>query len=165
MRPVSLSVVAFELRLAGAPARHVQVTLSSASTSERARAASSSAGLGLLAIVVADGISLKGRGGNVAPGCMELGPGLAIPRRDGAQDLAALRACARRLKDAAPELAAERAVRVTANADVPFSDVLGVIEALRGERLELFPDVSLERSWPVASGASGRPVSRREVRL
>ena len=133
-----------ELRMAGAADRHVLVTISAGSR------ASSSSGLGLLAIVVADGISLKARGGNVAPGCTDTGPGLAIPRRDGAHDLGALRSCARRLKDAAPEFTAERAIRVTASADVPFSDVFGTIEALRGEKLDLFPDVSLERSWPVS---------------
>lgn len=125
--------------MAGASDRHALVTLSAGS-----RGAPSS-GVGLLAIVVADGISLKARGGNVATGCTDTGPGLAIPRRDGAHDLAALRACVRRLKEVVPELASERAIRLTASADVSFSDVLGTIEALRSEKLDLFPDVSLER--------------------
>src|SRR5271165_6756869 len=34
--------------------------------------------LGLTVIVVPEGFSLKARGGNVAPGCSDTGPGLAV---------------------------------------------------------------------------------------
>src|SRR6476469_2528810 len=40
--------------------------------------------LGLTVIVVPDGFSLKARGGNVAPGCNDTGPGIAIPKAAGA---------------------------------------------------------------------------------
>jgi hypothetical protein len=140
------TAVQCEVRLSGAPERHVPVTLSAGSMGSYPFS-----GLGLLAIVIGDGISLKGRGGNVAPGCETLGPGLAVPRRDGAYDHAALRACARRVKDSAAEFAGERTVVVAAGPDVPFLDVLNAIDALRGAKLDLFPDVTLLRSWSVGS--------------
>src|SRR5512141_477356 len=37
--------------------------------------------LGLTVIVVPDGFSLKARGGNVAAGCNDTGPGLAVPKQ------------------------------------------------------------------------------------
>src|SRR5580704_18566955 len=36
--------------------------------------------LGLTIIVVNDGFSIKARGGNVAPGCSDTGPGLAVAK-------------------------------------------------------------------------------------
>src|SRR6476469_11079264 len=39
--------------------------------------------LGLTILIVPDGFSMKARGGNVAPGCADTGPGIAIPMRDG----------------------------------------------------------------------------------
>src|SRR3954468_2159284 len=38
--------------------------------------------LGLTVLVVPDGFSLKARGGNVAPGCSDRGPGIAIPKKE-----------------------------------------------------------------------------------
>src|SRR3954464_54891 len=59
--------------------------------------------LGLTVLVVPDGFSLKARGGNVAPGCDGVGPGIAIPRKDGDYDYDGLKACAQKLKAAAVE--------------------------------------------------------------
>src|SRR4051812_31368426 len=39
--------------------------------------------LGLTVIVVPEGFSVKARGGNVASGCNDAGPGLAVGKRDG----------------------------------------------------------------------------------
>src|SRR5579864_1865341 len=39
--------------------------------------------LGLTVIVVTDGFSVKARGGNVAPGCNDTGPGLAVGKAAG----------------------------------------------------------------------------------
>lgn len=100
--------------------------------------------LGLSVIVVGDGFSMKAKGGNVATGCQTAGAGLAIPKRDGAYDYAALRNCAAKLKASAPELANEQQVTVTANPDVPYQTVIATFDALRvsptGEAL--FPDVA-----------------------
>ena len=99
--------------------------------------------LGLLAVVVPDEVALKARSGNVAPGCTGAGPGLAIPRRDGAIDFGALRSCARSLKAATPELAEERRVAIAGTPPTPFGDILDVIGALRGETSDLFPEALL----------------------
>src|SRR6476620_5866252 len=56
--------------------------------------------LGLTILVVPDGFSLKARGGNVAPGCNDTGPGIAIPKKDGNYDFEGLKACASKLKGA-----------------------------------------------------------------
>src|SRR5205085_890093 len=63
--------------------------------------------LGLTILVVPDGFSLKARGGNVAPGCSDTGPGIAIPKKDAEYDFVALKACAAKLKGAAPEFKEE----------------------------------------------------------
>ena len=98
--------------------------------------------LRLTAILVKEGISLKGRGGNVAPGCTDAGPGLAVPNRaDHARDIVALAGCAAKLKQAFPKA---RSVLGAATPTTPFSDVLAASEALRGASLELFPDLRLE---------------------
>jgi biopolymer transport protein ExbD len=99
--------------------------------------------LGLTVLVVNDGISIKARGGNVAPGCNDVGAGIAIAKTaDGHYDFAALTACVVKLKAAAPEFKDERDVTVTANPDVPFSTVLQTVDALRGDDADVFPDVA-----------------------
>jgi biopolymer transport protein ExbD len=99
--------------------------------------------LGLLIIVVNDGIAIKARGGNVAPGCNDVGAGLSIPKTaDGRYDYASLAACVVKLKAAAPEFKDERSVTVSANPNVPYSIVLQTVDAVRGENADVFPDVA-----------------------
>lgn len=100
--------------------------------------------LGLTVLVVPDGFSLKARGGNVAPGCNDTGPGVAIPKRDGHYDYASLKACAAKLKGAAPEFKDEMGVTISANPPIPYQVVISTMDAVRkndtGE--ELFPEVT-----------------------
>lgn len=98
---------------------------------------------GLLVFVTPTGVSLRGRGGNVAPGCDQLGPGVAITRSEptSALDRGALRACAKKIKDAAPDI---KLMTVTATPQsVPFSDLYDTIDELRGPSDEWFSFVSL----------------------
>jgi hypothetical protein len=92
----------------------------------------------LTMLVVPTGISLKARGGNVAPGCGGVGPGLAVPRRDGKHDYASLAWCLKKLKAEVPQ---ERSVVVAVNPSVTYAEFLPLIEIARGEHLELFPSV------------------------
>jgi len=95
--------------------------------------------LALTVVVVADGFAVKARGGNVAPGCAGVGPGIAVPKRDAATyDFAALATCAARLKQTAPD---ERSVTIGANPEIPYQVVVSAFDALRTD--ELFPEVSL----------------------
>ncbi len=87
--------------------------------------------LGLTVIVVQDGFSLKARGGNVAPGCQEAGAGLAIPKKNGEYDFAALGACAKRLKGLSPDFAGEMAVTVSANPNIPFQAIVSTMDHVR----------------------------------
>lgn len=100
--------------------------------------------LGLTVLIVPDGFSLKARGGNVAPGCTDTGPGLAIARKEGDHDYAALKACVERLKAASPEFKDETGVTISANPSIPYQTVIHTMDAVRtndaGE--DLFPDVS-----------------------
>jgi hypothetical protein len=100
--------------------------------------------LGLTAILVHDGLSLKTPGGNIATGCNDTGPserGPAVLRSKGAQDTEAIRRCLAHLKKEVPEIARERSIVVTASPDVPFEEFLEVVEAVKGEHAELFPEV------------------------
>src|SRR5262245_6915542 len=100
--------------------------------------------LSLTVLVVPDGFSLKARGGNVAPGCNDTGPGIAIPKKDGDYDDDALKPCAAKLKNAAPEFKDERGVTISANPPIPYQVVIGTMDAVRkneqGE--EMFPEVT-----------------------
>ena len=100
--------------------------------------------LGLTILVVPDGFSMKARGGNVAPGCSDTGPGIAIPKKDAEYDFAALKACAAKLKGAAPEFAEEMGVTVSANPPIPYQVVISTMDAVRNDEQgkALFPDVT-----------------------
>jgi biopolymer transport protein TolR len=100
--------------------------------------------LGLTVIVVGDGFSLKARGGNVAPGCSDTGPGLAVGKVNGDYDYPTLNQCVTKLKHLSPEFANETQVTVSANPNIPYQVIISTIDAVRrspqGE--ELFPDVN-----------------------
>jgi len=100
--------------------------------------------LGLTVLIVPDGFSLKARGGNVAPGCNDTGPGIAIPRRDNDYDYDALKACATKLKAAAPEFHDEMGVTISANPPIPYQVVISAMDAVRNNEAgePLFPDVT-----------------------
>lgn len=86
------------------------------------------------------GISVKARGANLVPGCDVVGPGVAVPNRDGGRDLVALGACVRKMKAQSPT---EHVVTFSASAATPFVEVWAMIDVLRGEKRDLFPDVQL----------------------
>jgi biopolymer transport protein TolR len=100
--------------------------------------------LGLTVIVVADGFSLKARGGNVAPGCNDTGPGLAVGKVAGDYDYKALRVCAKKLKGLSPDFANDSQVIVSANPGIPYQTIISTMDAVRreDEGADLFPDVS-----------------------
>ncbi len=100
--------------------------------------------LGLTILVVPDGFSLKARGGNVAPGCNDTGPGVAIPKKDNDWDYDALKACAQKLKGAAPEFKDEMGVTISANPPIPYQVVISTMDAVRKNEAgdELFPEVT-----------------------
>jgi hypothetical protein len=54
----------------------------------------------LLVWIVRDGVSIKAPGGNVATGCQTPGPGIAIPRTNGAPDYPGIQACTTRMIEA-----------------------------------------------------------------
>ncbi len=100
--------------------------------------------LGLTILIVPDGFSMKAKGGNVAPGCNDTGPGIAIPNRNGDYDYDALKACAQKLKGAAPEFKDEMGVTISANPPIPYQVVIATMDAVRKDSNgdEMFPDVS-----------------------
>src|ERR1700722_15621178 len=66
--------------------------------------------LGLTVLIVPEGFSLKARGGNVAPGCNDTGPGLAVSKTSNSQgqqdyDYATLNQCVKKLKNLSPDFA------------------------------------------------------------
>lgn len=99
----------------------------------------------LTVIVVNEGFALKTALGNVAPGCSTVGSGIAVPKRDGVYDFAALTRCAMKLEETLPPASDGSQIYVTANPGVDYKTIVGVIDAVRvtpaGEAL--FPDVSL----------------------
>lgn len=100
--------------------------------------------LGLTVLVVPEGFSVKAKGGNVAPGCIDTGSGLAVPKRGAEYDYDALKACAVKLKASAASFKDERDVLISANAQVPYDVVIATLDAMRrtdsGD--DLFPQVS-----------------------
>lgn len=100
--------------------------------------------LSLTVLVVPDGFSLKARGGNVAPGCNDTGPGIAIPKREGDYDYDALKVCAAKLKGASPDFKDEIGVTISANPPIPYQVVISTMDAVRKTEAgdDLFPEVS-----------------------
>src|SRR5580693_3363517 len=68
----------------------------------RVRADVTSKALNLSAWIASGGVSLKTSGGNIAPGCNDVGSGITIPKVNEEYDLKSLTACAKRLKNASP---------------------------------------------------------------
>ena len=101
--------------------------------------------LNLTVLIVNDGFSLKASGGNVAPGCVGLGEGLAIPKRNGDYDYGALAECAVKLKKTSEDFADETQVFITANPGTEYQIVISVIDSLRSTKGEpLFPHVNFK---------------------
>jgi biopolymer transport protein TolR len=100
--------------------------------------------LSLTILLVPDGFSVKARGGNVAPGCSDAGPGLAVPKAKGDYDYGQLNACVKRLKNLSPDFKEETQVTISANPNIPYQAIVSTIDAVRksdsGE--DLFPDVN-----------------------
>ena len=106
--------------------------------------------LGLTILLVPDGFSVKARGGNVAPGCNDTGSGLAVGKATNADgkldyDFRTLNACVKKLKGLSPEFKDENSVTISANPNIPYSSIIGTIDAVRKDDVtgdELFPDVN-----------------------
>jgi hypothetical protein len=81
-------------------------------------------------LLVNDGIGVKGIGGNVAPGCKDVGPGLTFPKKAGAYDFAGLAECGARLAATIPA-SASSPVTYAANPDVDFQSLVHAIDAMR----------------------------------
>jgi len=92
----------------------------------------------LTLLIVGEGVSVKGTGANVAPGCQGTGPGIAVPHANGKVDQPTLRACLRAIGATAPTPI--QASMVAANPPTPFSEIVAVLDALRASGVT---DVSL----------------------
>ena len=104
--------------------------------------------LNLTVTVVPEGFSVKARGGNVAPGCNDLGPGLAVGKGTSSEgrpdyDYAQLTECVRKLKHLSDDFKDETQVALTANPEIPYQVVVRTTDAVRRteEGEELFPEV------------------------
>ncbi len=100
--------------------------------------------LGLTILVVQEGFSLKARGGNVAAGCNDIGPGLAVGMTKNDQgvpdyDYKQLTSCVAKLKGSSPDFADETTVTVSANPNIPYNALIGVIDAIRMVPVESRP--------------------------
>jgi len=100
--------------------------------------------LGLTILVVPDGFSLKARGGNVAPGCNDTGPGIAIGKKDGDYDYAGLKACAAKLKGASADFKDETGVTISGNPPIPYQVIISTMDAVRKNEAgeDMFPEVT-----------------------
>lgn len=102
--------------------------------------------LGLTILIVNDGFSVKARGGNVAPGCQDTGPGLAVGKTpDGKEyNYDALKKCVVGLRASSADFADETSVTISANPNIPYQAVIGTMDAVRKteDGKDLFPDVN-----------------------
>lgn len=89
-----------------------------------------STALNLTVIIVNEGFSIKATGGNVAQGCATVGPGLAIPKKNGKFDFVGLNQCVARLKKSG-DFENETQAFISANPGTPYQDVINVADALR----------------------------------
>ena len=110
------------------------------------RAELQSEALNLTVFIVNEGFSIKASGGNVAPGCAGIGPGITIGLRGGKYDYAALTACAAKLKSSSPDFRDENQAYITANPGTEYQIVIDVIDALRAtpQGEDLFDNVNFK---------------------
>ncbi|MBI3073917.1 MAG: hypothetical protein HYY84_17560 [Deltaproteobacteria bacterium] len=96
----------------------------------------------LVVMMSADGLTLSTSMGDVATGCAALGKGPTVQMVGSKFEFVALQVCARRIRDANPHLVTERQVRLAADADTRYDDVIRAMDALRGDTIgSLFPHV------------------------
>ena len=107
-------------------------------------AADESPWLDLSVVVATDGYAMKKHGDGAVPGCTTPGRATSIKKRGDAYDVAALAACAARLRSASPAFASERAYTMSAAASVPFEAIVDAVDALRAapDGTQLFTEVS-----------------------
>lgn len=117
-----------------------------ASRSSGVRSEIPSEALNLTVFIVNDGFSLKASGGNVAPGCHGVGPGLSIPKLKGRYDYGALTLCAARLKQASSDFKDETQFYISANPGTAYQIIIDVIDAMRAtpEGRPLFENVNFK---------------------
>jgi biopolymer transport protein TolR len=116
-------------------------------------AATPTESLNLTILIVSGGYVIKGRGATIATRCEGTGSGdpPTVPRipggnesmQDGTKyDVVGLQKCARKLKDTVPNADMEQQVMVTANPNIPFQEIVRVMDAVRhDEKGDLFPNV------------------------
>ena len=104
--------------------------------------------LNLTVLVVSEGFSLKASGGNIAPGCETVGPGIAVPKRNGQHDFRELNRCVAKLKSSSADFEDETQASIAANPGVDYATVIGVMDALRNDSANpsrfLFPNISFK---------------------
>ncbi len=102
--------------------------------------------LGLTILIVDNGFSVKARGGNVAPGCSDTGPGLAVGKTSDGKDynFDGLKKCVVGLKASSADFADETTVTISANPNIPYQAVIGTMDSIRRteDGKDLFPDVN-----------------------
>ncbi len=98
--------------------------------------------LNLTVIIGTDGYFIKAKGGSIGPGCREGSSAVAIPRIDAAgegnegnkkYDAVGLQKCLRYVKDKYDVAHHDRQVLLTAGPNVPFQEVVRVMDAIRGD--------------------------------
>ncbi len=98
--------------------------------------------LNLSMVLTSQGLSLKTAAFALGPGCEAGGSGYTIPIQGESYDWAAVKACAKKLKDASPDYKEETAVTILADPGIPYSTIVASMDAVRESGDEtLFPDV------------------------
>lgn len=103
--------------------------------------------LSLTVFIVNNGYSVKASGGNVAPNCAGVGPGITIPKRNGEYDTRGLAECAAKLKRSNPDFSDEDQFFISANPGIPYHSVIEAVDALRDMpdgAGALFPNVNFK---------------------
>jgi biopolymer transport protein TolR len=100
------------------------------------------ASLDLAVTVTARGVVVASAEGVYAPGCTSSSSGaLTVPRRGSAHDVDALRTCLEQIAHRHPS---ERGVTLSADPEVPYEELITVMDTLRGSvQTPLFADIRL----------------------
>jgi biopolymer transport protein ExbD len=117
-----------------------------------------------LSIFVTDaGFSVHARGGNLAPGCDGVGPGVTMPKIAEAYDHRGLTACLRKIKDFVPEAKDETEVTLTAAPAIEFQTIVSTMDTLKGtaETGPLFPTIHFGVSRDDTAAAAKDTSDRR----
>jgi biopolymer transport protein TolR len=139
---IVVNLIMFLLATSEAVLAIVQIEAQLPQLSGRGKGVAKEPGLNLNVTVTDNGVIVAGSGGKLAPGCQDVAAGrvITVAKKGNDYDWQGLTQCATQIK---ARFSDEKEVIVGADPMIQYEHVVAAMDALRGKKGELFPDVLL----------------------